>query len=50
MKRLVLAVVLLATPFAAWAQCSKNEQQAMSCVEGSIWDPVANACVPVVTG
>lgn len=50
MKRLVLAVALLATPLAAWAGCSHNEQQAMSCAEGLTWDPITNACVPIVTG
>lgn len=50
MKRLILAVALLATPVAAWAQCSRTEQQAMSCTEGTMWDPVTNSCVPIVTG
>lgn len=51
MKRLVLAIALLATPLAAWAQCSgHNERQAMSCADGTVWDPATNACVPIVTG
>ena len=51
MKRLVLAVALLATPLSAWAQCSgHSEQAAMTCMEGTTWDPVVNSCVPIVTG
>ncbi len=50
MKRLVLAVALLATPLAAWADCSRSDQQAMSCAEGTMWDAATNACVPIVTG
>lgn len=50
MKRLVLALVLSASPLAAWAQCSHSEQQAMSCAEGSAWDPLTQSCIPVVTG
>lgn len=50
MKRLVFAVVLLASPLAAWAQCSHGEQQAMSCAEGLSWDPKTGTCIPTVTG
>jgi hypothetical protein len=50
MKRLLLAAVLISAPLGAWAQCSHSDQQAMSCIEGQIWDPATNACVPVVTG
>jgi hypothetical protein len=35
---------------AAWAQCGGHSQQAMTCAEGSMWDPETNACVPIVTG
>jgi hypothetical protein len=50
MKRLLLAAVLLAAPMNAWAQCMGSDRQAMSCVEGQVWDPATNACVPIVTG
>lgn len=50
MKRLVLALALAASPFAAWAQCSGSNDQAMSCAEGSMWDQETGTCVPVVMG
>jgi hypothetical protein len=50
MTRLVLALVLLSSPLAAWAQCSGHSEQAMSCAEGTMWDQELNACVPVVMG
>ncbi|WP_176559309.1 hypothetical protein [Rubellimicrobium roseum] len=51
MKRLVLTLVLLSSPLAAWAQCSGHSQQAtMSCADGQTWDRDANRCVPIVTG
>jgi hypothetical protein len=50
MKRLVLTLLLLSPPLAAWADCTGHEQQAMSCAEGLTWDPETNACVPIVTG
>ena len=50
MKRLVLAVALIASPLSAWAACSSHERQAMSCAEGMTWDQDRSACVPIVTG
>ena len=50
MKRFVLVLALVSSPFAAWAQCSHVEQQAMSCAEGLIWDPETDTCLPIVTG
>jgi hypothetical protein len=50
MKRLVLALALIASPLSAWAACGHLEQQAMSCAEGYLWDQTLNQCVPVVTG
>ncbi len=51
MKRLVLAIALLSTPLAAWAECSGHSEQAsISCMEGTVWDPQTSACVPIVTG
>jgi hypothetical protein len=50
MTRLVLALVLLSSPLAAWAQCSGHSEQATSCAEGTMWDQELNACVPVVMG
>ncbi len=47
MKRLVLAIALLSTPVAAWAQCSGHDRQAMSCAEGQTWDSEVSRCVPV---
>ena len=51
MKRLVLALTLISSPLAAWAECSgHSDQRAMSCAEGSQWNTETNTCVPVVTG
>lgn len=50
MKRLILALAFLSSPLAAWAQCSSEEQQAMSCAEGLVWDPQTDSCLPIVTG
>lgn len=51
MKRLVLALALISSPLAAWAQCSgHSERQAMTCAEGSQWSSETNSCVPIVTG
>jgi hypothetical protein len=50
MKRLVLAIALLSSPLAAWAECSHDQQQAMTCAEGYAWDVEAGACLPIVTG
>jgi len=32
------------------AECQGNHDQAMSCVEGTIWDAETAACVPLVIG
>lgn len=50
MRRLILALALAAAPLPALAQCAGQDQQAMSCAEGTMWDREANACVPIVTG
>lgn len=51
MKRLVLAVAFLTTPFVAWADCSgRSDQVTLTCMEGMTWDSGINACVPLVTG
>jgi hypothetical protein len=51
MTRIVLALVLLSSPLSAWAACTGDSaEQAMSCVEGTMWDSEVNACVPVVMG
>ncbi len=50
MKRLVLTLALLATPLAAWADCSGHVNQAMTCAQGYTWNAESGACVPVVTG
>lgn len=50
MMRLTLVLALLSSPLAAWAQCSYEEQQVMSCSEGLTWDPETDTCLPVVTG
>lgn len=50
MKRLLLSAVLLSAPMGAWAQCVHSDQQAMTCVEGELWDPATSSCVPIVSG
>ena len=50
MKRLLLAAILLSTPLGAWAACTGSDQQAMTCIEGQVWDPATSSCVPIVTG
>jgi hypothetical protein len=50
MKRLVLAVLLLSAPIAAWAQhpSCEDEQATVSCAEGTTLDEGTGECVPIV--
>jgi hypothetical protein len=51
-KTILTAAVLAALPGLAFAQCSDKarlDQQAMSCVEGTMWDATAGTCLPVTT-
>lgn len=50
MKRLVLVLAFVSSPLTAWAACSSEEHQAMSCVEGLAWDPETETCLPIITG
>lgn len=50
MKCLTLVLALVSNPLAAWAHCSFEEQQVMSCGEGLTWDPETDTCLPTVTG
>jgi hypothetical protein len=50
MKRLILALALASSPLAAFAACSGDHQQAMSCAENTMWDEATRTCVPIVTG
>lgn len=54
LKTLTAAFALLALPSLALAEgCSSHStgmDQAMSCAEGSQFDPQTGTCVPVVTG
>lgn len=50
MKRLVLVLAFVSSPLAAWAACSDEEQQVMSCAEGLTWDPETDTCLPIVSG
>lgn len=49
MRMLMVAAVLLASPYAAFAGCSGDHaaQQAMSCAEGTMWDPQTRSCTKV---
>lgn len=50
-KALLATLVIIAAPTLAAAECSwgKNETTAMSCAEGTSWDPQAQNCVPTAT-
>jgi hypothetical protein len=47
-KTFLTAAALIAAPVLASA-CPSHEEQVMSCAEGSVYNPVTNACT-VVTG
>jgi hypothetical protein len=52
LKTLLIIATIVLSPFAAFAQCNngvQHDQQAMSCVVGTVWDPVAATCVPVTS-
>ena len=52
LKTLLVAATLALAPFAAFAQCNngiQHDQQAMSCIPGTIWDEVTSTCVPETT-
>ena len=45
------AAITVASTVSAFAGCAFHEQdQAMSCSEGSAYDPETKTCVPVTTG
>lgn len=50
MKRFALILALLAMPALAGAACLHDQQQAMSCADGLVWDPETRACIPVASG
>ncbi len=53
LKTLFAATALMVAPSLALAMgCSSDhrlDQQAMSCADGTMWDPAAGACVPLVS-
>jgi len=49
MKTIIAAAALSLSPMLAFAYCSGHQQQAMTCAEGSVYDPETNTC-QVVTG
>jgi hypothetical protein len=52
LKTLLIAATLVLAPFTAFAQCAngvQHDQQAMSCIVGTTWDPVTATCVPETT-
>jgi len=48
---LLATLVIVAAPTLAAAECNwgKHETTAMSCAEGTTWDPASQNCVPVAT-
>ncbi|NAZ35554.1 carbohydrate-binding module family 14 protein [Rubellimicrobium sp. CFH 75288] len=51
MKRVAFVLLLSMAPLSAWAAgCTRGQEQAMTCAEGTVWDPQTATCVPVVTG
>ncbi|WP_306005581.1 chitin-binding domain-containing protein [Aquicoccus porphyridii] len=49
-RKLTLAVVaLVLAPGLASAMCSKSHDQAMTCAEGSVYNPETGSCVPQTT-
>jgi len=43
---LISAAIMAASAVSAYAGCAFHDKQAMSCAEGSTYDPESNACVP----
>lgn len=52
MKIALTALILAISPVIAVAQCpgSHGDQQAMTCMSGTQWDPESQSCVPIVAG
>ncbi|SDZ12532.1 hypothetical protein SAMN05444004_106127 [Jannaschia faecimaris] len=53
LKTLTLATLLLAPPFAAFAEhpnCVIRDDPYMTCTSGTQWDAEIGGCMPVVTG
>ncbi|KPP84534.1 MAG: Chitin binding Peritrophin-A domain [Rhodobacteraceae bacterium HLUCCO07] len=49
-KKLTLAVVaLVLAPGLASAMCSRDHDKAMTCAEGSVYNPETGSCVPQTT-
>jgi len=48
MKILLSVIALVLLPGLAAAQCS-SDRQAMSCAEGTSFDPETGTCIPVTT-
>ena len=49
MKRLILAVAFLATPFTAWAQDACEHEAPVTCAEGTTLDQETGECIPIVS-
>lgn len=46
---LVSAAITLASAVSAYAGCAFHEQQAMSCAEGTAYDPETKTCLPLTS-
>lgn len=43
---LISVAITAASAVSAYAGCAFHDKQAMSCAEGSTYDPESNSCVP----
>ena len=48
-KTILIALSLTILPAASYAFCSGHEDQAQSCVPGTVWDAEAGTCVEQAT-
>ena len=46
-RTFLTTLVLIAAPLAAVAECSSRHQQAMSCVQGMVWDDETKSCIKI---
>ncbi|MBZ0123262.1 MAG: hypothetical protein K8F31_05190 [Roseovarius sp.] len=46
---LISAAITAASAVSAYAGCAFHDKQAMSCAEGSTYDPESNTCVPLTS-
>ncbi|MFY0680269.1 MAG: hypothetical protein JXR13_06820 [Thalassovita sp.] len=49
LRTTLIACVLILMPIASFAMCSEGHQQAMSCIDGMVWDAETQSCIKQVS-